>query len=581
MIKFFVLLSLAMTGNEFARVGDLTGEAKIWRYGEEGAEWLTINNIIGEGDELLTYDDTYLEMEFGDGSVLSLGVNTSVYMERIEDDRTYITLNRGILRVYARERIFGVFTNGQNVYIEEGSVVRIEKNKDYFAAKVLKGMARIGNDRIYAGSEVVVDKGRYYVGKSGRADRFDRWAEEREREFYFIERVEYVPVPYYAGIHHLRRHGRWVFVRPYGWVWMPRVSRYWRPYYDGQWVYRVGLGWVWVSYEPWGWVPYRYGSWTFVSGYGWIWIPGETFAGGWVEWYYGPDWIGWAPLDYYGRPIVVINNITVVNIVNRQDFQRPIYRYKPPKGGIYKEAVYRPYNETNVKEITKFKATELEKPVYVKDSQMKKEFDSKPTVLPKQDELKGKKATDIQSQNRDEEIFPEKPQTRELKEIKSSGMDSEKGKEPYIDQKPAKPANPKFKMEEEVNIKDTRTGKQGEELTGNKKGIPVAEDGIYPERPASKNSNKVTREDEIRGKTDNKTLSPDQLPEKKFRIEKESSQSSREEVQDGTFGIEKKRISTSSNPPSKPSNEKPRVKQKVEKKEDVDDNSKNSKKELY
>ncbi|MEO0230804.1 MAG: DUF6600 domain-containing protein, partial [candidate division WOR-3 bacterium] len=106
-------------------------------------------------------------------------------------------------------------------------------------------------------------------------------------------------------------------------------------------VYSFGIGWVWVSYEPWGWIPYRYGSWMYVSGYGWVWIPGGTFAGAWVEWYYGPDWIGWAPVDYYGRPIVVVNNITIVNVVRKEDFQKPVYRYKPPKGPVYKEAVYR------------------------------------------------------------------------------------------------------------------------------------------------------------------------------------------------------------------------------------------------
>jgi hypothetical protein len=55
MIKLLMLISLMYSGSEFARVGDLRGDAKIWRYGEEGSEWLTINNIIGEGDELLTW----------------------------------------------------------------------------------------------------------------------------------------------------------------------------------------------------------------------------------------------------------------------------------------------------------------------------------------------------------------------------------------------------------------------------------------------------------------------------------------------------------------------------------------------
>ena len=477
MIKFLMLLSLMYSGSEFARVGDLRGEAKIWRYGEEGSEWLTINNIIGEGDELLTYDDSYLEIEFSDGSVLTLSSNTSVYFDRIEEDRTYFTLNRGVVRMYARDRVFGVFAGERAVYVEEGSIVRIEVDDDYFLARVYKGVAEVDKRKVYAGFEIVVDRGRFYSGKAREYDRFDRWAEKRERNYYVIQRVEYVPIPCYIGFYHFSRHGRWVYLRPYGWVWVPRVPREWRPYYYGHWVYRPGLGWVWVSYEPWGWIPYRYGRWTFVVGYGWIWIPGETFAGAWVEWYYGPDWVGWAPIDYYGRPIVVVNNITIVNIVSKEDFHKPVYRYKPPKAGVYKE-VYKPYKAVEVKEIYKYKTTEPEKPVYFRRGEGLKK-DQKPEIEKKDELLKDKRLE--KKDDKDGEFYPERPVVEKKFDTNLKKERVQKEVEAR-DKKSVMPKNEEktIKRESETGILPERPNKKAED-----KGV---EREVFPERPSYKES---------------------------------------------------------------------------------------------
>ncbi|MEO0235451.1 MAG: FecR family protein [candidate division WOR-3 bacterium] len=464
MIKLLMILSLVYSGHEFARVGDIQGDARIWRYGDEGYEWLTINNIVGEGDEIETLDNTYLEIEFSDGSVLSLAENTSIYFERIENDRAYITLTEGIIRLYSRERVFGVFTDKQAVYVNESSVVRVETGKSYFTLKVFKGRVEVNRSPVYAGTEYIYERGRVFTGRLGAPDRFDRWAEEREREYYSVVGIEYIPVPYYAGVPYLRRHGRWVYVPPYGWVWVPRVRHGWRPYVDGHWVYRVGIGWVWVSYEPWGWIPYRYGSWMYVSGYGWVWIPGGTFAGAWVEWYYGPDWIGWAPVDYYGRPIVVVNNITIVNVVRKEDFQKPVYRYKPPKGPVYKEAVYRTVEKVNTREIVKYKSSP-EKPAYIRDIELKQE---KP-VLPESGRRERKI---IPGEKRD--VFEEKPAKWQGREVKSEDREFDRP-EIYIkpqtgsnvlereeDKSPRKPyiENQKPVMKEAVKIEDGEESKK-------------------------------------------------------------------------------------------------------------------------
>ncbi len=503
MIKLLMLMSLLYSGSEFARVGDLRGNARIWRYGDEGYEWLTINNIIGEGDEIETFEDTYLSVEFSDGSVMSVGENTNLSIDRIEEDRAYINLMNGTVRIFARDRIFGVFTEGEDVYVEENSIIRVEKDEGYFAIRVHKGYAKVNREPLYAGMEYVRDRGRVYTGRTGRPDIFDRWAEEREREYYVVERVEYIPVPYYAGVPHLRRFGRWVYVPPYGWVWVPKVRRGWRPYVDGHWVYRVGIGWVWVPYEPWGWVPYHYGNWTYVYGYGWVWVPSGTFAGAWVEWYYGPDWIGWAPVDYYGRPIIVVNNVTVINVIKKEDFVKPVYRYKPPKGPVYKEAVYKPVTNVNVKEVTKYKAVP-DKPINVKDVELK----DKKTLNPPADK---------------QETFKEKPSHFQRNELEGKGI--ERPEKPYVKPKgrvdaelkdgDLKPERPIYKKDEK-NLgtqKESKTQDKEEDLKPQRpvyQGDREKDIEIKPERPAYRSWDRSTRI-ETEGKDADRT---DLKPEK-------------------------------------------------------------------
>lgn len=97
----------------------------------------------------------------------------------------------------------------------------------------------------------------------------------------------------------LDRHGEWVPLDAGVYGWRPgRVVGDWRPYTVGRWAW-TSDGWYWVSDEPWGWATYHYGRWYYDDFYGWIWIPGYDWAPAWVEWRYGGDYIGWAPLGPY------------------------------------------------------------------------------------------------------------------------------------------------------------------------------------------------------------------------------------------------------------------------------------------
>lgn len=97
----------------------------------------------------------------------------------------------------------------------------------------------------------------------------------------------------------LDSYGEWIQADRGVYVWRPlHVMRDWRPYTVGQWSW-TDDGWYWVSDEPWGWATYHYGRWYFDNHYGWVWIPGYEWAPAWVEWRYGADYVGWAPLGPY------------------------------------------------------------------------------------------------------------------------------------------------------------------------------------------------------------------------------------------------------------------------------------------
>jgi hypothetical protein len=98
----------------------------------------------------------------------------------------------------------------------------------------------------------------------------------------------------------LEAYGHWIRHPRYGEVWVPDgVPPGWQPYEYGHWVFTDDWGWYWVSDESeddWGWVVYHYGRWAFDRAIGWFWVSGDEWAPAWVDWRYGGDNVGWAPL---------------------------------------------------------------------------------------------------------------------------------------------------------------------------------------------------------------------------------------------------------------------------------------------
>jgi Family of unknown function (DUF6600) len=97
----------------------------------------------------------------------------------------------------------------------------------------------------------------------------------------------------------LGSYGDWIQCDGGVYAWRPvGVAAGWRPYFNGQWCW-TDDGWFWASNEPWAWATYHYGRWYYDDYYGWVWVPGYEWAPAWVEWRYGGDYVGWAPLSPY------------------------------------------------------------------------------------------------------------------------------------------------------------------------------------------------------------------------------------------------------------------------------------------
>ena len=126
----------------------------------------------------------------------------------------------------------------------------------------------------------------------------------------------------------LQPYGRWERHSRWGEVWVPgNRGRGWRPYTEGRWVYSNDWGWYWAedqSEAAWGWIAYHYGRWIFDDDAGWAWVPGNQWGPAFVQWRYGEDHIGWAPLppddvviDYRDQP-------EVWTFCRARDFEAPL-----------------------------------------------------------------------------------------------------------------------------------------------------------------------------------------------------------------------------------------------------------------
>lgn len=329
-----------------ARISFIHGEAQVRRAGAEEWEKATLNLPLVEGDEIVTDNDSRIEIQFDTTKHLRLNENAYLRIVTLKDEGIAVSVSLGTaslrLTKFDNERsYFEIDAPKTTIAVQREGTYRIDAGHE--------GMSEIrvtatdgGEARVYADNMgfklknnrsalVFIDGDRLGEWESAEASRFtdwfDEWADDRDKVI--AKRLrdahydEYYDRDIY-GADDLDEYGEWVHTRDYGYVWRPyrRVTSYyadWSPYRYGHWRWISPFGWTWVNDEPWGWATYHHGRWVYYGGY-WNWSPYGYYR-------YSRSW--WRPA------------LVVINIFNNNVCWYPLpyhygyYNYNGYYGGYY------------------------------------------------------------------------------------------------------------------------------------------------------------------------------------------------------------------------------------------------------
>lgn len=328
-LVFCVSLSMASEDTEYysysySRLSYVNGDVYIQRAGDNGFEEGDVNLPIVEGDKIGSREGR-AEIHFGKKNYLRIDRQTQLdlielpeqgsdviqlhllsgdiflrinYLQREKDfeihtpDASFYILEEGLYRFVVRENV------QTEVMVYEGSIEAAGQEGSVFVEETESLFASDGSFRS--------DSSDYYTEYD---DSFANWSSSRdELQSRFVAK-RYLPDELYEYETELAYNGQWMYESPYGYVWIPSI-RYssWRPYSHGRWVWYPIIGWTWVSAHSWGWATSRYGRWHWRTSLGWYWIPTRRWGPAWVHWHHGYDYLGWSPLSYWNRPVVIVNN---------------------------------------------------------------------------------------------------------------------------------------------------------------------------------------------------------------------------------------------------------------------------------
>jgi hypothetical protein len=288
----------------------------VVRQGDDGREIdARINLPVFPGDEVTTSRRGRSEIRLSDGNIIALDRSTSVQFKSILDSydgdsaQTVAELHYGevmVHRIGSGDDEVRIDTVNASYVASADSLYSVETDlqlRDRIS--VFDGTVEVRTPsrttRIRSGEEGRIDNQGLYglvdLPRTG-ASEFESWFIHRSDSYSGSSR--YLDSSLAYSDYDLQTYGSWIYAGGYGgWVWRPRVSVGWRPYFHGSWVRGAYGSLVWVSDESWGWVPYHFGRWAFDSLYGWIWLPGYAYAPAWVYWMWGPTYVGWAPAGWW------------------------------------------------------------------------------------------------------------------------------------------------------------------------------------------------------------------------------------------------------------------------------------------
>lgn len=308
------------TNDTFARLSYINGNVYIQRATELDYEEGMVNMPVSEGDRMGTTEGR-AEIYMGRGKYLRLDQHTKMDFLSFPNpvnDLTRIQIWRGniffSIMSLKKEKAIEIHTDDASLYVLEAGLYRIDVRGEETEIFVFRGLLEAAGE---TGSVLIRDTQRmeavdgHFLGRPSSfaamaEDSFDRWNEGRDLEVRKRMARRYLSVELEDFEYELAYYGEWTYVFPYGYVWVPGgIAADWRPYWHGRWMWLPVCGWTWLPYEPWGWATFHYGRWHWSAGFGWYWIPTTVWGPGWVHWYSGYDYVGWAPVNYWGRPGIV------------------------------------------------------------------------------------------------------------------------------------------------------------------------------------------------------------------------------------------------------------------------------------
>jgi hypothetical protein len=312
------------TDNSFARLSFLEGKAFVQRAADLAYEDAQINMPIAAGDRIGTADGR-LEIYLGLKNYLRLDENSKLDFLALPKKDANLTRLRGwtgsvylAVKGMTREKEIEFLTSDATFYLLENGVYRIDirENKEteiLVFSGVVEASGEEGSMLVKKDQRLTASEGRFQGKPSSffaaADDAFDRFNDGRgakvDRQF----AKRYLSGDLEAYESELDENGDWAYENPFGYVWVPRgMGADWMPYTYGRWMWLPMAGWSWLPYEPWGWSTSHYGRWHWGMNLGWYWIPMSGWGPGWVNWWWGDDYFGWAPMSYWGYPGVIIDN---------------------------------------------------------------------------------------------------------------------------------------------------------------------------------------------------------------------------------------------------------------------------------
>jgi hypothetical protein len=318
------------------RLSYLSGTVTLKRAGSAEEEKALLNTPIQEGFELSTAGASYAEVEFENGSAARVGEHSKLLFNQLALDANgnklngitfeqgYGTFNfipqRRPANPHERSAAVSLQTGDQDVYrvkIANATLnadgkceFRTDLAEDRYRVEVFKGSVDVALDN----QSIKLGEGRVWVQETASAtlasntekgitkDDWDQWTEARDHQAVLVGKDESVhPTGPAYGWSDLNTYGEWVTLPGNRFGWSPYAAVGWSPYTYGMWNSYGGMGWTWISADPWGWVTDHCGMWDFDQTFGWYWMNPMFGCGMWypglVNWFGGPGWYGWAPIQ--------------------------------------------------------------------------------------------------------------------------------------------------------------------------------------------------------------------------------------------------------------------------------------------